>query len=171
MISGTSLARLALLSAVAIGSSVLAPGGKSTFVYDAPSLREIGARNTLDRRIWLEKDGSPISLGYDVPLWPDGKNKRIINFVVEIPRWTDGRIETKCSEPMNLVRGKVDSNKINYNQTSTKGIQKSYVRSQDATEAFDIPAESSILPAAEKPEKYDKWYYLDADYKLMELPE
>ena len=70
-----------------------------------------------------------------------------------------------------LVRGRVDSNEINYNQTSSKNIRKSYVRSQDATDIFDIPASSSILPAAEKPEKYDIWYYLDADYNLIKLPE
>ena len=69
-----------------------------------------------------------------------------------------------------LVRGKVDSNEINYNQTSTKKYKKSFVRSKDATKKFNLPAKSSVLPAAERPAKYDQWFYLDGDYKLIQLP-
>lgn len=69
-----------------------------------------------------------------------------------------------------LVRGKVDSNEINYNQTATKKYKKSYVRSDRATKFFDIPKKSMVLPAAERPEKYDQWYYLDEDFKLVVLP-
>lgn len=69
-----------------------------------------------------------------------------------------------------LVRGKVDSNEINYNQTSTKKY-KSYVKSKDATKKFGLPAKANVLPAAERPAKYDLWYYLDRDYKLIKLPE
>ena len=53
-----------------------------------------------DWRLWLLKDGKPISFWHDVPLYPDESNKQIVNFVVEIPRWTDGKIETKRSEPL-----------------------------------------------------------------------
>ncbi|OAA37894.1 Inorganic pyrophosphatase [Metarhizium rileyi] len=65
------------------------------------TLREVGARNTVDWRIWLEKNGNPISPWHDVPLYPDNKPGAVINFVVEIPRWTDGKIETKRNEPLN----------------------------------------------------------------------
>lgn len=69
-----------------------------------------------------------------------------------------------------LVRGKVDSNEINYNQTSTSKYSNSFVRSRDATSRFNIPAESNALPAAEKPARYGQWFYLDADCKLIQLP-
>jgi hypothetical protein len=56
-------------------------------------------RRLQDWRIWLEKDGCPASFWHDVPLYPDESNKQIINFVVEIPRWTNGKIETSRDEP------------------------------------------------------------------------
>ncbi|ROT38941.1 inorganic pyrophosphatase [Sodiomyces alkalinus F11] len=54
-------------------------------------------------RVWLEKDGHPISFWHDVPLYPDAANKRIVNFVVEIPRWEDGKIEIRRQEPLNPI--------------------------------------------------------------------
>ena len=42
--------------------------------------------------MWLELDGNPISPWHDVPLYPNEKDKAIVNFVVEIPRWTDGKV-------------------------------------------------------------------------------
>ncbi|KHO00608.1 Inorganic pyrophosphatase [Metarhizium album ARSEF 1941] len=65
------------------------------------TLREVGARNTIDWRVWLERDGSPISPWHDVPLYPDNKPGPVVNFVVEIPRWTDGKVETRRDEPLN----------------------------------------------------------------------
>ncbi|KPM42720.1 hypothetical protein AK830_g3810 [Neonectria ditissima] len=326
-----SVLQLALLPVLAFGSSIAARAKKDGFDYDSLTLREVGARNTLDWRLWLEQDGQPISFWHDVPLYPSKKNKRIVNFVVEIPRWTDGKIETKRDEPLNpifhddkkdkprfvesvwphrsypfhygsipqtwespnfdhdftgypgdndpvdlfdigkgsaytgeikqvkilgglalndggetdwkvigidvtdplaefvddvkdlqqyrpdlaqtfyswftyykvargddvleivggkyqsakfvaktikeshgfwedLVRGRVDANEINFNQTSNKSWKKSYVKSKDATRRFGIPVKSNVLPAAERPEKYDSWYYLDEDYKLVVLP-
>jgi len=67
---------------------------------DKYSLTEVGARNTLDWRIYLNKDGSPASFWHDVPLYPDSGNSSVINFVVEIPRWTDAKIEIKRDEPL-----------------------------------------------------------------------
>ncbi|KAK8092813.1 hypothetical protein PG999_014400 [Apiospora kogelbergensis] len=294
----------------------------SGFDYDDLSLREVGARNTRAWRVWLEKKGQPISFWHDVPLWPDGADKQIVSFVVEIPRWTDAKLEIRRDEPMNplfhdtkkkeprfvesvwphksypflygsipqtwenpnvhhnftgfpgdndpidlfdigqdigyvgqvkqvkvlgglaiadsltlhmpprpahqdlekyrpglaaafrdwftyykvprgdavipiagdggyqdvahavavleqghawwaeLTRGDaVDANEINYNQTSNPAAAGSYVRSDAAAAKFGIPGESAVeLPAA-KPEKYERWYYLDSDKKLIEIPE
>lgn len=50
--------------------------------------------------MWLEKDGNPISFWHDVPLYPDEEDKSIIHYYTEIPRWTDGKIETKRNEPL-----------------------------------------------------------------------
>lgn len=56
-----------------------------------------------DWRIWLEQDGNVISFWHDIPLYPDAVDKSIINMYVEIPRWTDGKIETSRSEPMSTL--------------------------------------------------------------------
>jgi inorganic pyrophosphatase len=50
--------------------------------------------------VWLEKNGQPASFWHDVPLYPDEKDKRIINFVVEVPRWEDAKIEIRRQEPL-----------------------------------------------------------------------
>ncbi|KAK5955734.1 hypothetical protein OHC33_003375 [Knufia fluminis] len=265
---------------------------------DKYSLTEVGARNTLDWRIHLTKDGSPASFWHDVPLYPNSGNSSVIDFVVEIPRWTDAKIEIKRDEPLNpifhdgmanftdfpgdndpmdafdigndigyvgqikqvkvlgalalndggetdwkvivldvndplapfvesvedleeyrpgiaeayrqwylyykvargdgvleivgeeyqdasfaartieeshgfwreLVAGEVDSNEISYNQTSLAEFSNSFVETVSTYDAFDIPRESSIEAAAEKPDEYDHWYYLDDEYELIVLP-
>lgn len=67
------------------------------------------------------------------------------------------------------MRGKFDSNEINYNQTSNRGWKKSYVDSAKATKLFGIPKRSKVLPAAARPTEYDLWYYLDSGFDLIEL--
>ncbi|KAL4781766.1 inorganic pyrophosphatase [Aspergillus varians] len=301
----------------------------STFDYDALSLRTVGSRNTLEWRVWLELHGEPISFWHDVPLYPNASDKQIVNFIVEIPRGENGKIETRRPEPLNpifhddkhdlprfvesvwphpsypflygsipqtwespnvnhsftnapgdndpmdlfdigqdpgysgqikqvkilgalalsddnetdwkvlaidvndplaplvndykdlekyrpgliksyydwftyykvargdslipivgnsyvnatfatatvenshgywlgLVKGEVDSNKINYNQTSRPDIADSFVSRYHATNLFGIPAESDEKPATAKPKRYEQWFYLDEDYKLIE---
>ncbi|OHF01789.1 inorganic pyrophosphatase [Colletotrichum orchidophilum] len=292
------------------------------FNYSALSLRE-------DWRIWLEKDGDPISFWHDVPVWPDESNKQVVNLVVEVPRWQDGKIELKRNEPLNpivhdslngapryvenvwphksypfiygsipqtwespnynhsftrllgdndpvdlfdigqdrgyvgqvkqvkilgglaladdnetdwkilgidvkdpmasiinyvekyrpgtiktfrdwwahykvargdpviniigdwyqnvtymqsvieeshttwaeLIRGEVDSNEINYNQTSRPDVENSFLNKSSTTARFNIPAESRVDPAAPRPEKAERWYYLDSDSNLIVVPE
>ena len=73
------------------------------FDYNALSLREVGARNTLDWRIWLLHKCQPISFWHDVPLYPYENDTTIINAVVEIPRWTNGKIELESSEPLTPI--------------------------------------------------------------------
>jgi inorganic pyrophosphatase len=69
-----------------------------------------------------------------------------------------------------LVRGEaVDSNEINYNQTSNTSAGKSYVESGKATGTFGIPRKADIKAPAEKPAKYDKWYYLTTKNELVEI--
>ncbi|VUC27718.1 unnamed protein product [Clonostachys rosea] len=90
---------LAVLPAV----SAIVPKDGKDFDYNAVSLREVGARNTVTWRIWLEYDGNPISFWHDIPLCPDANDKSIINTYTEIPRWTDGKIETSRDEPLNPI--------------------------------------------------------------------
>jgi hypothetical protein len=73
------------------------------FDYNALTLREVGARNTLDWRIWLLHKCNPISFWHDVPLYPHENDTTIINAVVEIPRWTDGKIEIESEEPLTPI--------------------------------------------------------------------
>ncbi|GIZ38523.1 hypothetical protein CKM354_000193900 [Cercospora kikuchii] len=67
------------------------------------SLTETGGRNTLDYRLHLKVDGKPASFWHDVALYPQQGNASIVNFVVEIPRWEDGKIEIRRDEPLNPI--------------------------------------------------------------------
>jgi inorganic pyrophosphatase len=72
-----------------------------------------------------------------------------------------------------LVRGTVDTNEINYNQTSDESIAKSYVSSSKATKKLDLPKKSKIEPPfwnTTLRARYDQWVYLDKDFKLIQLP-
>ncbi|KAH7149117.1 inorganic pyrophosphatase [Dactylonectria estremocensis] len=330
MVARSTFLQLALLPVLALSSPVIARGEESGFNYDSLDLREVGARNTLDWRMWLEKNGQPISFWHDIPLYPNKKNNRVVSFVVEIPRWTDGIVELRRDEPLNpifheakeslprfmesiwphksypfhygsipqtwespnfdhdfterpgdngpidlfdisgnsayigqvkhvkilggialnhgreadwkvigidindplaalvedvsdldkyrpglssdfydwfhhqkvpggefitevidgkyqkakfvaktvekshefwgdLLRGTVHSTGINYNQTNNRELKESYVNSKNATQRFSIPKRSKILPAAERPAKYDSWYYLNEDHELIQV--
>lgn len=42
----------------------------------------------------IEKDGKVVSPFHDIPLYAEGaKEKSIVNMVVEIPRWTNAKVE------------------------------------------------------------------------------
>jgi inorganic pyrophosphatase len=56
------------------------------------TVRKIGAPNTLEHRIYIEKDGVPVSPFHDIPLYAN-EQQTILNMVVEIPRWTNGKME------------------------------------------------------------------------------
>lgn len=58
------------------------------------TVRKIGAPNTLEHRIYIEKDGVPISSFHDIPLYANAE-QTILNMVVEIPRWTNGKLEVR----------------------------------------------------------------------------
>lgn len=56
------------------------------------SLRKVGAPNTLEHRVYIEKDGVPVSPFHDIPLYAN-QEQTILNMVVEIPRWTNAKLE------------------------------------------------------------------------------
>lgn len=56
------------------------------------SVRKNGAPNTMEHRVYIEKDGLPVSPFHDVPLYAN-QEQTILNMVVEIPRWTNGKLE------------------------------------------------------------------------------
>ena len=58
------------------------------------TIRKIGAPNTLEYRIYIEKDGIPLSPFHDIPLYANDQ-QTILNMVVEIPRWTNAKMEVK----------------------------------------------------------------------------
>jgi inorganic pyrophosphatase len=58
------------------------------------SIRKIGAANTLEHRVYIEKDGVPVSPFHDIPLYAN-EQQTVLNMVVEIPRWTNAKQEVR----------------------------------------------------------------------------
>jgi inorganic pyrophosphatase len=56
--------------------------------------RKIGAANTLEHRIYIEKDGVPVSPFHDIPLYAN-EQQTVLNMVVEVPRWTNAKMEVR----------------------------------------------------------------------------
>jgi inorganic pyrophosphatase len=71
---------------------------------------------------------------------------------------------------VDLISGKEDPDGLAINQTSFNEFE-SYVKPSETQDKFDIPAENDVQPAAAKPSQYDEWYYLDADFQLIQQGE
>lgn len=56
------------------------------------AVRKIAQPNTLEHRVYIEKDGVPVSPFHDVPLYAN-EDQTILNMIVEIPRWTNAKVE------------------------------------------------------------------------------
>lgn len=56
------------------------------------TLRKVAAPHTLEHRVYIEKDGVPISAFHDIPLYVNAE-QTILNMIVEIPRWTNAKQE------------------------------------------------------------------------------
>lgn len=66
---------------------------------NAPSVftpRKIGAPHTLEHRIYIEKDGVPVSPFHDIPLYAN-EQQTVLNMIVEIPRWTNAKQEVRSN--------------------------------------------------------------------------
>lgn len=57
----------------------------------------VGTVGSLEYRLYLERNGSPISIWHDIPLYCDD-DKKILNMVVEIPRWSNAKLEVRGIE-------------------------------------------------------------------------
>jgi hypothetical protein len=56
------------------------------------AVRKNGPPNTLEHRIYIEKDGVPVSPFHDIPLYAN-EQQTVLNMIVEIPRWTNAKME------------------------------------------------------------------------------
>ncbi|XP_077379366.1 inorganic pyrophosphatase 2, mitochondrial [Festucalex cinctus] len=90
---------------------------------------ERGSPNTTDYRIYFKNsDGNYISPFHDIPLiaeaeqhndLPPKKAKRIesemlFNMVVEVPRWSNAKMEIATKEPLNPIKQDVKKGKLRY---------------------------------------------------------
>ncbi|KAG0224407.1 Inorganic pyrophosphatase [Actinomortierella wolfii] len=75
--------------------------------------RVVGAPNTLEHRVYIEKDGVPVSAFHDVPLYAN-EAKTILNMIVEVPRWTNAKLEISKDEALNPIKQDVKKGKLRF---------------------------------------------------------
>ncbi|KAF7730134.1 Inorganic pyrophosphatase [Apophysomyces ossiformis] len=73
----------------------------------------IGTPFTASHRIYLEKDKQIISPFHDIPLYTD-EQKTVMNMVVEIPRWTNAKVEIATGEKFNPLKQDVKKGKVRF---------------------------------------------------------
>ncbi|KAK4093376.1 hypothetical protein Purlil1_2533 [Purpureocillium lilacinum] len=77
------------------------------------NLRKVAAANTLEHRVYIEKDGVPVSPFHDIPLYAN-QEQTILNMVVEIPRWTNAKLEISKEELLNPIKQDIKKGKLRY---------------------------------------------------------
>ncbi|KAI9106165.1 inorganic pyrophosphatase [Phlyctochytrium arcticum] len=76
--------------------------------------RVIGAPNTLEHRVYLEDStGKVVSPFHDIPLYANAE-KTILNMIVEIPRWTNAKLEISKDEAFNPIKQDIKKGKLRY---------------------------------------------------------
>lgn len=76
------------------GASLPTRGGYDPKAASTFTARKVGAPHTLEHRIYVEKDGVPLSPFHDIPLYAN-EQQTVLNMIVEIPRWTNAKQEVR----------------------------------------------------------------------------
>ncbi|CAG7959598.1 unnamed protein product [Penicillium salamii] len=77
------------------------------------TVRKIGSPYTLEHRVFVEKDGVPVSPFHDIPLYAN-KEETILNMVVEIPRWTNAKQEISKDDFLNPIKQDTKKGKLRF---------------------------------------------------------
>ncbi|XP_014212908.1 inorganic pyrophosphatase isoform X2 [Copidosoma floridanum] len=72
-----------------------------------------GAPNSPDYRIFFQNESHPISPMHDIPLYADEANK-IFHMVVEVPRWTNAKMEINLKEPLNPIKQDIKKGNLRF---------------------------------------------------------
>ncbi|KAK1059886.1 Inorganic pyrophosphatase [Friedmanniomyces endolithicus] len=88
-------------------------GGYDSKAPSVFSVRKIGAPNTLEHRVYIEKDGVPVSAFHDVPLYAN-EQQTVLNMIVEIPRWSNAKQEISKDEVLNPIKQDAKKGKLRF---------------------------------------------------------
>ncbi|KLO20594.1 inorganic diphosphatase [Schizopora paradoxa] len=75
--------------------------------------RLVGAQNTFEHRVYVQSGNNVISPFHDIPLFAD-QNNGILNMIVEVPRWTNAKMEISKDEFMNPIKQDIKRNRLRY---------------------------------------------------------
>ncbi|GAA6107399.1 inorganic pyrophosphatase [Tachysurus ichikawai] len=78
------------------------------------SIEERGNPNTLSYRVFYkDQDGKYISPFHDIPMYAD-EAQNIFHMVVEVPRWTNAKMEIATKDPLNPIKQDVKKGNLRY---------------------------------------------------------
>jgi len=77
------------------------------------SPRVVGAPNTLEHRVYPEQNGNVVSPFHDIPLFADQSNG-ILNMIVEIPRWTNAKLEISKEDAFNPIKQDIKKGRLRF---------------------------------------------------------
>ncbi|XP_030059362.1 inorganic pyrophosphatase isoform X2 [Microcaecilia unicolor] len=77
-------------------------------------VEERSSLNSLEYRIFFKNaKGEYISPFHDIPLYAD-EEKNVFNMVVEVPRWTNAKMEINTKDPLNPIKQDIKKGKLRY---------------------------------------------------------
>ncbi|EMR11380.1 inorganic pyrophosphatase [Pneumocystis murina B123] len=82
-------------------------------LYGKYTQRLVGTPNTPNFRVFIEENGVPISAFHDIPLYANPE-KSILNMIVEVPRWTNAKMEISKEELLNPIKQDVKKGRLRY---------------------------------------------------------
>ena len=77
-------------------------GWRTDLIYRSP-----------EHRVFIEQNGSVVSSFHDIPLFAD-QNNGILNMIVEVPRWTNAKMEICKEEPFNPIKQDIKRGRLRY---------------------------------------------------------
>jgi inorganic pyrophosphatase len=63
--------------------------------------------------VFIEHNNSVVSSFHDVPLFADQSNG-ILNMIVEVPRWTNAKMEISKEEPFNPIKQDIKKGRLRF---------------------------------------------------------
>ncbi|XP_013142002.1 PREDICTED: inorganic pyrophosphatase, partial [Papilio polytes] len=121
-----SLTRVAIRSCVSLSRQVLIGSGycrrglsSSSVVYISKVRDEMfiaeerGSPYAPDYRVFFRDESGPVSPLHDIPLWAD-RARRLAHMVVEVPRWTNAKMEISLGETLNPIKQDVKKGALRY---------------------------------------------------------
>lgn len=109
-------ARTRQLAAHLSSPSPLHSANMASVAANAPAqykARKVGAANTLEHRVYIEKDGVPVSPFHDIPLYAN-EQQTVLNMIVEVPRWSNAKMEICKEETLNPIKQDTKKGKLRF---------------------------------------------------------
>ncbi|VVC36723.1 Inorganic pyrophosphatase [Cinara cedri] len=76
-------------------------------------IEEKGSPNTMDYKLYIKNENGIVSPFHDIPLLADSTGK-VFNMVVEIPRWTNAKMEINTTSPLNPIKQDTKKGKLRF---------------------------------------------------------